>query len=152
MAKRAILAYSGGLDTSVAIRWMIEEWGVEVVAVLVDVGQDVDSAESFDDIRDRAKVAGAIDCVLVDARDEMAEEFCAKAIAANARYETKYPLVSALSRPVIVRHLVAQARAFHAQAVAHGCTGRATTRCASKSARTRWLRTSKCWPRRATGG
>jgi argininosuccinate synthase len=124
MAKRVVLAYSGGLDTSVAIRWMIEEWGVEVVCVLVDVGQDVESAESFDDIRARAMVAGAIDCVLVDARDEMAEEFCAKAIAANARYENKYPLVSALSRPVIVRHLVAQARRFSAQAVAHGCTGK----------------------------
>jgi argininosuccinate synthase len=124
MTKRVVLAYSGGLDTSVAIRWMIEQWGVEVVAVLVDVGQDVESAESFDDIRARALVAGAIDCVLVDARDEMAEEFCAMAIAANARYENKYPLVSALSRPVIVRHLVAQARAFSAHAVAHGCTGK----------------------------
>ena len=124
MAKRVVLAYSGGLDTSVAIRWMIEEWGVEVVCVLVDVGQDVERAESFDDIRARALVAGAIDCVLVHARDEMAEEFCAKAIAANARYENKYPLVSALSRPVIVRHLVAQARAFDAQAEAHGCTGK----------------------------
>jgi argininosuccinate synthase len=124
MTKRVVLAYSGGLDTSVAIRWMIEEWGVEVVAVLVDVGQDVESAESFDDIRARALVAGAIDCVLVDARDEMAEEFCVMAIAANARYENKYPLVSALSRPVIVRHLVAQARAFNAHAVAHGCTGK----------------------------
>ena len=78
--------------------------------VLVDVGQDVDSSESFDDIKTRALAAGAIDCVVVDARDEMAEEFCAKAILANARYEGKYPLVSALSRPVIVRHLVAQAR------------------------------------------
>src|ERR1039458_1494720 len=124
MTKRVVLAYSGGLDTSVAIRWMIEEWGVEVVAVLVDVGQDVDGAESFEDIRSRALVAGAIDFVLVDARDEMAEEFCAMAIAANARYENKYPLVSALSRPVIVRHLVAQARRFNAQAVAHGCTGK----------------------------
>ena len=70
MTKRVILAYSGGLDTSVAIRWMIEEWGVEVVCVLVDVGQDAESAESFDDIRARAMVAGAIDCVLVDARTE----------------------------------------------------------------------------------
>jgi len=68
--------------------------------------------------------AGALECVVVDARREMAEEFCAKAIMANARYEGKYPLVSALSRPVIVRHLVAQARKFHAQAVAHGCTGK----------------------------
>ena len=124
MAKRVVLAYSGGLDTSVAIRWMIEEWGVEVIGVLVDVGQDVESSESFDTIRERAMAAGALDCVVVDARNEMAEEFCAKAIFANARYEGKYPLVSALSRPVIVRHLVDQARKFNASAVAHGCTGK----------------------------
>jgi argininosuccinate synthase len=124
MAKRVVLAYSGGLDTSVAVRWMIEEWGVEVVCVLVDVGQDVDSAESFDDIKARALSAGALECVVVDARKEMAEEFCAYAIQANARYEGKYPLVSALSRPVIVRHLVDQARKFEATAVAHGCTGK----------------------------
>ena len=124
MTKRVVLAYSGGLDTSVAVRWMIEEWGVEVACVLVDVGQDPDSSESFDDIRARAMAAGAIDCVVVDARAEMAEQFCAKAIQTNARYEGKYPLVSALSRPVIVRHLVDQARRFDAQAVAHGCTGK----------------------------
>jgi argininosuccinate synthase len=124
MTKRVVLAYSGGLDTSVAVRWMIEEWGVEVVCVLVNVGQDIDSGESFDSIRERAIAAGALDFVVVDARKEMADEFCAKAIAANARYEGKYPLVSALSRPVIVRHLVAQARKFNAQAVAHGCTGK----------------------------
>jgi len=124
MTKRVVLAYSGGLDTSVGVRWMIEEWGVEVVCVLVNVGQDVESSESFDDIKARALAAGAIDCVIVDARDEMAEEFCAWAIKANARYEGKYPLVSALSRPVIVRHLVDQARKFNAQAVAHGCTGK----------------------------
>jgi argininosuccinate synthase len=123
-AKRVVLAYSGGLDTSVAVRWMIEEWGVEVVCVLVNVGQDAESSESFDDIRQRALAAGAIDFVVVDARDEMADDFCAKAIVANARYEGKYPLVSALSRPVIVRHLVDQARKFNAQAVAHGCTGK----------------------------
>ncbi|MHB1089082.1 MAG: argininosuccinate synthase [Acidimicrobiales bacterium] len=124
MSKRVVLAYSGGLDTSVAVRWMIEEWGVEVVCVLVNVGQDADSSESFDDIRARALAAGAIECVVVDARAEMANEFCASAIAANARYEGKYPLVSALSRPVIVRHLVDQARKFDATAVAHGCTGK----------------------------
>ena len=122
--RRVVLAYSGGLDTSVAVRWMIEEWSVEVVCVLVDVGQDADTTENFDDIRARALAAGAIECVVVDARHEMANEFCANAIAANARYEGKYPLVSALSRPVIVRHLVDQARKFQAQAVAHGCTGK----------------------------
>ena len=122
--KRVVLAYSGGLDTSVAVRWMIETWGVEVVCVLVDVGQDPDTTESFEDIRARALGAGAIECVVVDARAEMAEEFCAAAVRANALYEGKYPLVSSLSRPVIVRHLVDQARRFNAQAVAHGCTGK----------------------------
>lgn len=122
MAKRVVLAYSGGLDTSVAVRWMIENWGVEVICVAVDVGQS-DIADPAV-LRERAKAAGALDCVVVDARREMAEEFCAAAIVANARYEGKYPLVSALSRPVIVRHLVQQARAFGAQAVAHGCTGK----------------------------
>ena len=84
MAKRVVLAYSGGLDTSVAVRWMIEEWGVEVVGVLVNVGQDADSSESFEDIQARALAAGALECVVVDARAEMAEEFCAQAIFANA--------------------------------------------------------------------
>ena len=124
MTKRVVLAYSGGLDTSVAVRWMIEEWGVEVVCVLVNVGQDAEASESLSDIQARALAAGALECVIVDARDEMANEFCASAIFANARYEGKYPLVSALSRPVIVRHLVEQARKFSAQAVAHGCTGK----------------------------
>lgn len=124
MAKRVVLAYSGGLDTSVAVRWMIEEWDVEVVCVLVDVGQDPDSSESFDEIKARAMAAGAMECVIVDARSEMALEFCGPAIQANALYEGKYPLVSALSRPVIVRHLVDQARKFKADAVAHGSTGK----------------------------
>jgi argininosuccinate synthase len=124
MTKRVVLAYSGGLDTSVAVRWMIEEWGVEVVCVMVNVGQDTDGGESFESIRQRAMAAGALECVIVDARDEMAEEFCSYAIRANARYEGKYPLVSSLSRPVIVRHLVDQARKFNAHAVAHGCTGK----------------------------
>jgi argininosuccinate synthase len=122
MKKRVVLAYSGGLDTSVAVRWMIEKWDVEVICVAVDVGQSdiLDPAV----LETRAKAAGALECVIVDARDEMAEEFCANAIVANAKYEGKYPLVSALSRPVIVRHLVDQARKFNATAVAHGCTGK----------------------------
>ena len=122
MAKKVVLAYSGGLDTSVAVHWMREQWGVEVFCVALNVGQS-DMLEP-DVLRARAAAAGAIDCVIIDARDEMAEEFCNYAIWANAKYEGKYPLVSALSRPVIVRHLVAQARAFGADAVAHGCTGK----------------------------
>ncbi len=123
--RRVVLAYSGGLDTSVAVRWLMENHGVEVVAVAVDVGQSADaSAESWEAIRNRALAAGAVEALVVDARREMAEEYCVPAIWANARYEGKYPLVSALSRPVIVRHLVAAARAHGADAVAHGCTGK----------------------------
>jgi argininosuccinate synthase len=125
MAKRVVLAYSGGLDTSVAVRWLIENHGVEVVCVLVDVGQSSDSSgEDWDSICDRARAAGAIEAVVVDARSEMADDFCVPAIKANARYEGKYPLVSALSRPVIVKHLVAEARRHGADTVAHGCTGK----------------------------
>jgi argininosuccinate synthase len=120
MASRAVLAYSGGLDTSVAVRWMIEEMGTEVIAVAVDVGQ----GGNFETIRERALAAGAVEAVVVDARREFAEDYVAPALRANARYEGKYPLVSSLSRPVIVKHLVAAAREHKADAVAHGCTGK----------------------------
>ncbi|HUC36659.1 MAG TPA: argininosuccinate synthase [Acidimicrobiales bacterium] len=120
MAKRVVLAYSGGLDTSVAVKWLGEELGVEVVAVAVDVGQ----GDDFERVRERALAAGAVESVVVDARKEMAEDFVVPAVFANARYEGRYPLVSALSRPVIVRHLVAQAHLHGADAVAHGCTGK----------------------------
>jgi argininosuccinate synthase len=115
-----VLAYSGGLDTSVAVRWMAEEWGVDVVAVAVDVGQGGD----FDAIRERALAAGAIEAVVLDCRREFAEEFVAPALKANAKYEGKYPLVSSLSRPLIAKQLVAAAREHGADAVAHGCTGK----------------------------
>ena len=125
MTQRVVLAYSGGLDTSVAVRWLIEEADAEVIAVAVDVGQAADSGgEDWEAIRQRALAAGAIEAEVIDARQEMAEDFCVPAIRANARYEGKYPLVSALSRPVIVRHLVAAARRHGADAVAHGCTGK----------------------------
>ena len=125
MSDRVVLAYSGGLDTSVAVRWLIEHEGVEVVAVAVDVGQSADrGGEDWDAVRARALAAGAVEAVVIDARHEMAEQFCVPALQANARYEGKYPLVSALSRPVIVRHLVSQARLHGATAVAHGCTGK----------------------------
>ena len=125
MAKRVVLAYSGGLDTSVAVRWLIEQHGVEVIAVAVDVGQEAEAGSAlWERIRERALAAGAVEALVIDARKEMAEEFCVPAIRANAKYENKYPLVSALSRPVIVRHLVAQARKHGADTVAHGCTGK----------------------------
>jgi len=119
---RVVLAYSGGLDTSVAVRWIREEWGLEVIACAVDVGQ-LDPAET-ETIRERARAAGAVEIEIIDARVEFAEKFLAPAIRANAMYEGKYPLVSALSRPVIVEHLVASARRHRATAVAHGCTGK----------------------------
>jgi argininosuccinate synthase len=122
MVKRVVLAYSGGLDTSVAVKWIGEEWGAEVIALAVDVGQGVD--DDWDTIRARALAAGAVEAIVVDARAEFAEDFVTPALRANALYEGKYPLVSALSRPVIVRHLVRAARQHNADAVAHGCTGK----------------------------
>ena len=122
MPKRVVLAYSGGLDTSVAVKWIAEEWGCEVVALSVDVGQTAD--DDWDTIRDRALAAGAVEAVVVDAKREFADDYVAPVIRANALYEGKYPLVSALSRPVIARHLVRAAREFNADAVAHGCTGK----------------------------
>jgi argininosuccinate synthase len=122
VAKRVVLAYSGGLDTSVAVRWMREEWGVEVVACAVDVGQLREGEEET--IRERAEAAGAVEIEVIDARDDFARNILVPALQANALYEGKYPLVSALSRPVIVEHLVASARRHGADAVAHGCTGK----------------------------
>jgi argininosuccinate synthase len=125
VAKRVVLAYSGGLDTSVAVRWMIEELGVEVIAVAADVGQaDMNGQSDWDAIRQRALAAGALEAVVVDCREEYARDFVAPALKANAKYEGKYPLISSLSRPIIVKHLVAAAREFGADAVAHGCTGK----------------------------
>ncbi|WP_042364350.1 argininosuccinate synthase [Streptacidiphilus neutrinimicus] len=121
MTERVVLAYSGGLDTSVCIGWIAEETGAEVVAVAVDVGQ---GGEDLDVIRERALACGAVEAEVADARDEFADEYCLPAIKANALYQGEYPLVSALSRPVIVKHLVAAARKHGATTVAHGCTGK----------------------------
>ncbi|GAA2325728.1 argininosuccinate synthase [Streptomyces violaceusniger] len=121
MTERVVLAYSGGLDTSVAIGWIAEETGAEVIAVAVDVGQ---GGEDLDVIRKRALACGAVEAEVADAKDEFAEEYCLPAIKANALYMDRYPLVSALSRPTIVKHLVAAARKHGAGTVAHGCTGK----------------------------
>ncbi len=123
MPKRVVLAYSGGLDTSVAVRWMIDNLGVEVIALAVNVGQDGGHLEEAT-IRERAAAAGAVECEIVDAREEFARDFLVPALKANALYEGRYPLVSALSRPLIVKQLVRAARAHGADAVAHGCTGK----------------------------
>ena len=119
--RRVVLAYSGGLDTSVAVHWLGKERGFEVIALALDVGQ---SGTDFAAIEERARAAGAIEVVVVDARQELADDFVLPTLQANALYEGRYPLVSALSRPLIVRHLVAAARRFGAEAVAHGCTGK----------------------------
>jgi argininosuccinate synthase len=131
MTERVVLAYSGGLDTSVAIGWIAERTGAEVVAVAVDVGQ---GGEDLETIRARALDCGAVEAYVADARDEFADEYCLPALKANALYMDRYPLVSALSRPVIVKHLVAAARKHGATVVSHGCTGKGTTRCASRPA------------------
>ena len=121
MPKRVVLAYSGGLDTSVAVRWLQLELGVEVITCAVDVGQEGGDLEA---VRQRALDTGAVESVVVDAKEEFADEYLVHALRANALYEGKYPLVSALSRPIIVKHLVRVAREFGADAVAHGCTGK----------------------------
>src|SRR5664279_4657477 len=121
MTERIVLAYSGGLDTSVAIGWIADATGAEVVAVAVDVGQ---GGEDLRVIRQRALDCGAVEAYVADARDEFAAEYCMPALRANALYQGRYPLVSAISRPVIVKHLVRAARQFGASTVAHGCTGK----------------------------
>ncbi|MBK9178330.1 MAG: argininosuccinate synthase [Acidimicrobiales bacterium] len=122
MAKRVVLAYSGGLDTSVLTKWLQVDGGVsEVICMAADIGQTSETGEA---LRERALAAGASEVEILDVRSEFADEFLAPALKANAKYEGKYPLVSALSRPIIAKHLVATARKYAADAVAHGCTGK----------------------------
>lgn len=122
MSKRIVLAYSGGLDTSVAVKWLHEEMGYEVIALAADVGQG--ASESWDTVRERALAAGAVESIVADVRHEFADDYLAPVIRANALYEQRYPLVSALSRPLISKHLVAAAHQHGADAIAHGCTGK----------------------------
>ena len=117
----AILAYSGGLDTSICIKWLQENYDLDVVAVVGDVGQE---HEGLEKVKEKALATGAIDCLVVDMREAFADEYLTKALAANAMYENKYPLVSALSRPLICKHLVDAAHKYGAKYIAHGCTGK----------------------------
>ena len=119
--ERCVLAYSGGLDTSVCIKWLQEEYDLDVIAVVGDLGQEHEGLEA---IKAKALATGAIGCAVIDMRETFANEYLACAMAANAMYENKYPLVSALSRPLIAKHLVAVAHQFGAKYVAHGCTGK----------------------------
>jgi argininosuccinate synthase len=121
MSERVVLAYSGGLDTSVGIGWLKEATGKEVVALAIDVGQ---GGEDMDVIRQRALDCGAVEAIVVDARAEFADDYLMPALKANALYQKRYPLVSALSRPLIGKHLASVARKLGADSVAHGCTGK----------------------------
>ena len=121
MKEKAILAYSGGLDTSICIKWLQENKDLDIIALVGDVGQEHGSLE---EIKQRALDTGAIDCMVVDMREDYADEILTKALAANALYENKYPLLSALSRPIISKHLVNAAHEYGAKYIAHGCTGK----------------------------
>ena len=121
MTQKAVLGYSGGLDTSVMIHWLKANHGVDVVCVLVDVGQPL---TNLDDAVARAKKNGAAKVVVVDAKDEFANDFVAPTLKANALYEDVYPLATSIARPLIAKHLVAVARQEGASLIAHGCTGK----------------------------
>jgi argininosuccinate synthase len=118
--KRVCLAYSGGLDTSVILRWLIEEYGCEVVAFCADVGQE----EELSGLPEKARATGAVDCVVRDAREEFVRDFVFPALRGNAIYEGTYLLGTSLARPVIAKHQVEVARETGCDAVAHGATGK----------------------------
>ena len=120
MAGKVLLAYSGGLDTSVAIRWLKEKYNLDVIALTVDVGNERD----FSAIREKALKVGAVKALVEDAKELFVEHFIFPALKADALYEGQYPLATALSRPLIAKLLVDVARAEGATVVAHGCTGK----------------------------
>ncbi len=120
MADKCVLAYSGGLDTSVAIRWIAETYDVDVIAVAVDVGEEAD----YEGIRAKGEQVGAVESIVVDAKDEFFEDYITRAIAANLTYERKYVAFTALARPLLAQKQVEVAREKGAKSVAHGCTGK----------------------------
>jgi argininosuccinate synthase len=118
---RVLLLYSGGLDTSVMLRWIQEAYGAEIVALTVDLGQP---EEDWEVITGKARALGALDAVVVDAREEFAGEYVLRAIRANALYGGGYPLFTALGRPLIAKLAVEHARRAGCDTIAHGCTGK----------------------------
>ncbi len=117
--KRVVLAYSGGLDTSVIVRWLTDQ-GFEVITYTADVGQ----GEELDYIPDKAKLAGAVEAIVEDVREEFAREYCLPTLRALALYENKYPLTASLSRPLISKKLIEIAKKYGADYIAHGSTGK----------------------------
>ncbi|MDD2472281.1 MAG: argininosuccinate synthase [Dehalococcoidales bacterium] len=120
MNDKMVLAYSGGLDTSAAIKWLKEKYDSDVIAVTIDVGNEKD----FTLVKEKALNAGAIKAVVIDAKESYVNEFIFPALKANAFYEGEYPLATALSRPLMARLMVEIARQEGATAIAHGCTGK----------------------------
>jgi argininosuccinate synthase len=118
---RVLLLYSGGLDTSVMLKWIQDQYGAEVVALTVNLGQP---GEDYDVVRGKALQLGAVDCFVVDAREEFARDFVVPAIKANAVYGLGYPLFTALGRPLIAKLAVEYARSSGCDTIAHGCTGK----------------------------
>ena len=123
--KKVVLAYSGGLDTSVIIRWLIENYGCEVIAFTADLGQ----GEELKPLKKKALATGASKFVLMDLRKEFVEDFIVPAIKANALYEGKYPMATSLGRPLIAKHLIQVAQQEGADAIGHGCTGKGNDQC-----------------------
>ena len=119
--QRIVLAYSGGLDTSIAIAWLAEKYDAEVIAVTLDIGQ----GRELTDVRERALAVGAARAHVLDVRDEFAREYILPALQAGALYEDRYPLATALGRPLIAKKLVEIAKMEGARTVAHGCNGKA---------------------------
>ena len=120
MAEKLVLAYSGGLDTSVAVQWIKENYGYDVVTLTADLG----NVDNLEETRQRALAAGAVNAYVADVRDEFLRDFAYPALRANALYQGVYPLATALGRPLIARLMVETAKAEGATAVAHGCTGK----------------------------
>ena len=121
MKEKVVLAYSGGLDTSCCIKWLMEEKDLDVICVIGDVGQE---KKDLNYVCEKALKVGAIAAEAIDMKEEYVNEYLTKALAANCMYENKYPMVSALSRPIIAKHLVDACHRYGAKYVAHGCTGK----------------------------
>src|SRR3954451_8378811 len=118
---RVLLLYSGGLDTSVMLKWIQDEYDAEVVALTINLGQP---GEDYEVVKGKAMQLGALDCHVVDAREEFARDFITPAIRANADYGDGYPLFTSLGRPLIAKLAVEKARRTGCDTIAHGCTGK----------------------------